>query len=100
MAFGVDPHRRERYSLRQARYDSLAEDISRWAGDAAQGGETLSVLNVGCVSGLPLRHLEAKPHFNNIAISATDLRDQHPYKRHVYQTFILGDLTDGYPDIP
>jgi hypothetical protein len=32
LAFGVDPSRPERYSLRQARYAALAEDISDWAG--------------------------------------------------------------------
>src|SRR5579872_7309879 len=50
-ASGVDPHRGQRYSLRQARYDALAEDISGWAAAAARAGETLSVLDVGCGSG-------------------------------------------------
>ena len=30
-AFGVDPRRREYYSLRQARYDALAHDIDAMA---------------------------------------------------------------------
>src|SRR5437879_4658190 len=48
LAFGVDPSRPERYSLRQARYAALAEDISDWAGAAAARGQTLSLLDVGC----------------------------------------------------
>ncbi|HXP72807.1 MAG TPA: methyltransferase domain-containing protein [Stellaceae bacterium] len=100
LAFGVDPHRRERYSLREARYDALAEDVSEWAAIAAQAGETLSVLDAGCGSGLFLRHLEAKPHFDKLVISATDLLYRDTYRRGLYQDFFLGDLMDGYPEIP
>ena len=99
-AFGVDPHRRERYSLREARYDALAEDISGWAALAARGGGTLTVLDVGCGSGLFLRHLEAKPHFDEMAISATDLLYRDTYGRELYRNFFLADLRDGYPEIP
>src|SRR5205807_9639650 len=70
LAFGVDPSRPERYSLRQSRYAALAENISGWAGAAARRGETLSLLDVGCGWGPLLRHLDTKPHFNNIAMSA------------------------------
>ena len=31
LAYGVDPKRKERCSLRQARYDAIAVDIDRWA---------------------------------------------------------------------
>jgi SAM-dependent methyltransferase len=100
LAFGVDPHRREFYSLRQSRYDALAQDISDWAGAAAHRGEKLSVLDVGCGSGTLLRHLEAKPHFAAIAISATNLTDEEVYKRDLYQAIFIGDLTKGYAQIP
>ncbi len=99
-AFGVDPHRRERYSLRQARYDALAEDLSAWAAAAASAGETLSVLDVSCGQGLLLRHLEAKPHFDKLAFSATDLQNHRTYRKDLYRSFFLGDLMDGYPEIP
>jgi hypothetical protein len=44
-AFGIDPMRRERYSLRQSRYDALAQDVSEWV--SAVDGEKLCLLIVG-----------------------------------------------------
>jgi hypothetical protein len=42
LAYGVDPRRPQRYSLRQARYDALARDIDALAAKAAkQGRETV-----------------------------------------------------------
>ncbi len=37
-AYGVDPRRAEYYSLREARYDALADDIDAWAAEAAGAG--------------------------------------------------------------
>src|SRR5437588_6271082 len=100
LAFGVDPSRSERYSLRQSRYAALAEDISGWAGAAAARGETLSLLDVGCGWGPLLRHLDTKPHFDNIAISAADVSDTALYRKDLYRDYFIGDLTGGYPEIP
>ncbi len=99
-AFGVDPRRREFYSLRQSRYDALAEDISQWAGAAVSAGTALTVLDVGCSSGLALRHLEGKPHFGNLVLSGADLKEESVYKRNLYREFFTGDLMQGYPQIP
>jgi len=99
LAFGVDPSRPHAYSLRQARYEALAEDISRWAAAAAAEGCRLSLLDVGCAWGVLLRHLEAKPHSETLAISAADIVDGAFYNRERYERFILGDLTGGYPEI-
>jgi len=100
-AYGVDPHRRERYSLRQARYDASAENIEEWAASAAREGKRLRVLDVACGPGLLLRHLEARPHFAAMTISGTDLT-QHPvlYRRDLYREFFAGDVMQGYPEIP
>jgi SAM-dependent methyltransferase len=97
--FAVDPKRPQRYRLRLARYGVLAQDISDWAGTAAQAGQTLSLLDVGCGWGPVLCQLEAEPHFDNIAISAADVADRVLYKRELYREFFVGDLTGGYPDI-
>jgi 2-polyprenyl-3-methyl-5-hydroxy-6-metoxy-1,4-benzoquinol methylase len=99
LAFGVDPTRPERYSLRQSRYEALAEDISAWAGDAARRGKTLSLLDVGCGWGPLLRYLDTKPHFDRLRISATDMRDAALYRKELYEEYFIGDLTGGYPEI-
>lgn len=99
-AFGVDPKRRELYSLRQARYDALAQDVCEWEGAAAATGKILSLLDVGCSSGVVLRHLEGKSHFDRLVISGADLKEVTIYKRNLYKDLFVGDLTQGYPQIP
>jgi SAM-dependent methyltransferase len=99
-AFDIDPRRPERYRLRLSRYMVLAQDISDWAGEAAQAGRTLSVLDVGCGWGPLLCQLEGEPHFDNIRISACDLAiDRGLYKRELYHEFFVGDFAEGYPEI-
>src|SRR5258708_21026470 len=100
LAFGVDPGRPERYSMRQARYAALAGEISAGAGAAARRGETLSLLDVGGGWGPLLRHLDTKPYFDNIEISAADVADAALYRKDLYRDYVIGDLTGGYPEIP
>ena len=100
LAFGVDPSRPERYSLRQARYAALADDISEWAGAAARRGDSFSLLDVGCGWGPLLRHLDTKPHFDKLEMSAADVSDTALYRKDVYRGYFIGDLTGGYPEIP
>ena len=85
--FGVDdPHGHHLYTLRQSRYDALANDIDDWARAAKGVGETLSVLDIGCGDGGLLRYLETKPEFGNMVISATDLCiDRWLYKKGILQ---------------
>ena len=100
-AFGVDPTRRERYSLRQSRYAALAEDINAWAAACATSGRTLSLLDVGCGWGVLLRHLEFQPHFADLTVSGTEHENtSFQYKKELYQEFFVGDLSGGYPQIP
>jgi uncharacterized membrane protein YkvA (DUF1232 family)/2-polyprenyl-3-methyl-5-hydroxy-6-metoxy-1,4-benzoquinol methylase len=97
-AFGVDPSRRQFYSLRQSRYDALAGDISEEASAIPQG-EALRLLIVGCGVGAELRHLAAKPHFAKLAISGANLDDRQIYRREIYEELFIGDLMHGYPQI-
>ena len=99
-AFGVDPEGHQLYTLRQSRYDALAEDISDWARIAAHKGKQLSIIDVGCGIATLLRHLEPKPYFENLVISATDLK-VHPwlYRKELFREFFVGDLLKGYPEI-
>src|SRR5215469_3734138 len=102
LTFGVDdPHGHHLYTLRQSRYDALAYDINELAQAATRDGNKLSVLDVGCGDGTLLRYLETKPEFGNIIISATDLRvDRWLYKKDQYYKLFIGDLSNGYPEIP
>lgn len=99
-AFGVDPEGHQLYTLRQSRYDALAQDISDWARIAACKGKQLCIIDVGCGIATLLRHLEPKPYFENLVISATDLK-VHPwlYRNELFHEFFVGDLLNGYPEI-
>lgn len=99
-AFGVDPTRRERYSLRQSRYDALAHDIDAAAAAAAGEERKLRVLEIGCGTGVLLRHLEVRPNFANIEVFGADLSDHVAYGQEFYHQFVTGDLMTGYPEIP
>ena len=99
LAFGVDPSRPHAYSLRQSRYDALAAEISRWAGEAAGEGRRLSLLDVGCDWGVLLRYLDTRQDFDNLAITAADVVDKAVYRRERYERFVLGDVSEGYPEL-
>jgi 2-polyprenyl-3-methyl-5-hydroxy-6-metoxy-1,4-benzoquinol methylase len=95
MAFGVDPRREEFYSLRQARYDALADDIDAWAAEAAVHGRRLKVLDVGSSCGILFRHLEPRPHSHNIEIAATDIKNERLYREDRYVSHVIDDLMGG-----
>ncbi|HVB15764.1 MAG TPA: methyltransferase domain-containing protein [Stellaceae bacterium] len=98
--FAFDRKIAQRYRLRLARYAVLAQDIDSWAGEAARAGRVLSLFDCGCGWGGLVHCLEAEPNFTNLAISASDRTDQVTHKRDIYREFFVGDLTDGYPEIP
>lgn len=93
-AFGVDPVRPQFYSLRQSRYDALAQDISNWASSDPAGG-TLRVLIVGCGAGTELRHIEVKPHFEKLIISGTNIDDLYIYRKERYDQLYFGDFAQS-----
>lgn len=99
LAFGVDPFRPQRFSLRQARYDALASDIDALAAAAVDAGRRLSVLDIGSGSGSTPRHLRARAHFGALDIDATDVDRQYAVDRKLYRRLFIGDLTRGYPDL-
>ena len=99
-AYGVDPHRPQFYSLREARYDAIADDIDRWAGEAEASGRTLKLIDVGCTTGRLFRHLEPRRHCDAIAISGADIVSHPIYRRERYEAFWLDDLRLGNPHTP
>jgi 2-polyprenyl-3-methyl-5-hydroxy-6-metoxy-1,4-benzoquinol methylase len=99
-AYGVDPRRREYYSLREARYDALADDIDAWAAEAERQGRKLLVIDVGCTSGILFRHLEPRPHSDNIVIEATDVKKEYLYRSDRYASYRIDDLMAGNPGTP
>jgi 2-polyprenyl-3-methyl-5-hydroxy-6-metoxy-1,4-benzoquinol methylase len=99
LAYGVDPKRPERYSLRQSRYDALAHDIDALAGKAASQGRRLAVLDIGSGGGASPRHLRGRVNFKAIDIDATDLDRQYNVDVSLYRAMLIGDLTKGYPEL-
>jgi SAM-dependent methyltransferase len=100
LAYGVDPKRPQRYSLRQARYDALAHDIDALAAAAGRQGRRLAVLDIGSGGGASLRHLRARPHFEAIDIDAADIERRFALDESLYRNLFVGDLAQGYPDLP
>lgn len=98
-AFGVDPTRRQFYSLRQSRYDAMARDVDEWAG-AVHSDAKLRLLIVGCGAGIELRHLEVRPHFDKLIVAGTNIDDRFIYKRESYDALYVGDLVPCSAKIP
>jgi 2-polyprenyl-3-methyl-5-hydroxy-6-metoxy-1,4-benzoquinol methylase len=101
-AYGVDPRRAEYYSLRQARYDALADEIDSWAVEALARGRKLRLVDVGGGSGLLFRHLEPRPNCAAIEISATDIEIEVEtiYRGKRYASIMVDDLMAGNPNTP
>lgn len=100
LAFGVDPKRPQRYSLRQARYDALAQDIDALAARAAKHDRRLSVLDIGAGGGASPLHLRARPNFATIDLDGADKDRQYNVDESLYRQFFIADLTMGCPDLP
>ncbi len=100
LAFGVDPARSEKYSLRQSRYYALSLDISKLAGEHKKQGKRLKILDVGADGGVSMRHIEVQPHATNIDYYGADLKLGNVHKADKWIALYEGDFMEGYPDIP
>ncbi len=101
MAFGVDPQRQERYSLRQARYHALAEDVGRWIDEASRAGQTLKLLDVGVHNGISLRYIEQHDELGTLEYHGVDLKLRDDvYRPEVWRSLTADDLLLGLPRIP
>lgn len=96
-AFGVDKTRPERYSLRQARYQALAETISQLAQQSQQAGRRLRLLDVGLHDGLTMRYLEVLPGAENIDYHGVDLEQCPTLYRPEKWQLSIGDLRHCLP---
>lgn len=99
LAFGVDATRRERFSLRQARYHALAESVSELAGEAKRAGRRLKLLDIGLQDGKSRRYIEVQPDTDVVDYAGADLElQQGIYHRNSWELY-TGDFAEGYPQI-
>lgn len=101
MAFGVDPTRTEWYSLRQARYQAVAEEFSRLIPEFRDRGERLQFLDVGTWNGVSMRYIEPHDTARTIDFHGVDLK-LHPalYKPEAWASLTEGNLLHGLPTVP
>ncbi len=97
MAFGVDPTRRERFSLRQSRYHAIGEDLARLL--TTHSGP-LKLLDVGLWNGVSMRYIERQPGAERVEFHGIDLKLQPTiYASHRWASLTEGNLLDGLPDV-
>jgi SAM-dependent methyltransferase len=99
LAYGVDPTRKERYSLRQARYDAIGREIAE-ALPQFQRGERLKLLDVGVWNGVSMRYIEQHDPQHRVEYHGIDLKLRTMYKPEAWTTLQEGDLLDGFPHLP
>ncbi len=100
-AFGVDPTRQERYSLRQARYFAIAQDIAALIATASQRGETIKLLDVGVWNGVSMRYIEEHNDLGTVEFHGVDLKlRENLYQRDAWTSLAEGDLLGGLPFLP
>jgi ubiquinone/menaquinone biosynthesis C-methylase UbiE len=101
-AFGVEPGLPP-YRLRQARYQALAEDVSKLAMDHFwQNRRPLDLLDVGVGDGVSMRYLEVHSGAQHIRYHGVDMFPkgrQRVYKSDQWQ-LEHANLEEGMPHIP
>jgi SAM-dependent methyltransferase len=101
LAFGVDPTRPERYSLRQARYHAIGLEVARLIPQFQRRGEPLKLLDVGIWNGVSMRHIERHDPQGVVEFHGVDLQF-HPalYQRARWRSLTEDSLLDGLPNVP
>lgn len=100
MAYGVDPCRPERYSLRQARYDALGSEVGALAEQFSRQRKTLRLLDIGVDNGVSRRHIEVHPGTECIEFHGVDIRFREEIYRKPNWQLYLDDLMLGIPSVP
>ena len=100
IAFGVDPTRKERFSLRQARYHEMGETVGRLLAQRPDNAGPLKLLDVGVWNGVSMRYLERQAGAERIEFHGIDLQLQPDiYNRSKWSSLMEGDLLDGFPHL-
>lgn len=100
LAFGVDPCRGERYSLRQSRYDALASEVGAVALEFSRRQQILRLLDVGVDTGVSRRHIEVRPGTECIEYHGVDIRLRDGIYRQAAWQLYRDDLMHGIPSVP
>jgi SAM-dependent methyltransferase len=100
-AYGVDPTRSERYSLRQARYQAIAEEFTRLIPEFAERGERLKFLDVGVWNGISMRYIEPCDPQGVVEYHGVDLKLHHViHQPEKWASLREGNLLHGLPFLP
>lgn len=100
LAFGVDPCRAERYSLRQSRYDALGSEVGAFAQQFSRTQRKLRLLDVGVDTGVSRRHIETRPGTECIEYHGVDIRLREGIYRQADWHLYCDDLMCGIPSVP
>lgn len=97
MAFGVDPTRRELYSLRQARYQEIGDQVGRLL---SRSSRQIKLLDVGVWNGVSMRYLERQSGAERIEFHGIDLKlHSSIYNVHRWASLREGDLLEGFSHV-
>lgn len=101
LAYGVDPTRPERYSLRQSRYQAVGEVVGELIPEFQTAGRSLQLLDVGVWNGISRRYIEPHDPASTVVYHGVDLKlHRGIYKREEWASLQEGDLLTGLPHIP
>jgi len=101
MAFGVDPTRAERYSLRQGRYQAIGDVLAQESQRLAAQDKVLKLLDVGVWNGISMRYIEPRVPAGQVEYHGVDLKlHAGIYRRQDWNSLQEGNLLDGMPHLP